>query len=543
MNASPEISAGTLRTLDWGVLALYLLGMVALGVSFYKQQKTTKDFFLAGRSMSWVPVGLSVVATLFSAVSYMAIPSATQKYGVILFAGSLVTFLCIPVVNRIFLPLYNRMQVYSAYEYLEHRFDVRVRCLASGIFIFWRICWMATTVYAPSLALWAATGGTINLYVTIGTLGLIATGYTALGGMKAVIWTDVIQFCVLFGGMLLAVSWIILSVPGGLAGIFQTMAAAGKTTFVATLPEIHPDPGLFARIKAYFCVQEQVTLLAVLFSSLVAHIAFYTVDQVVVQRYFTTRNLKTGQKSFRLNVCANVTMSLCLTFLGMSLFAYYSVFELPDRIGEMSFQSDWKYPYFVSSSLPAGVAGLLIAALYAATMSSVDSGINSCSTAFLVDFWQRLKHGRIRPLEDSDADQSGSEQLVLARILTLVLGIIVTVLACFVGRVGDIIEMANKIVNSFCGPMFAVFLLGMLTKRARSLGVCVGALSAMLVMGWLVFGTQLNFLWPSSFGLAVALLVGYGISLLEKPSPKEKLQWTLAEQLKIGKSAASKSDG
>jgi SSS family transporter len=542
MPASPEASAGTLHLLDWAVLALYLLGIVALGVSFYKEQKTTKDFFLAGRSMTWVPVGLSVVATLFSAVSYMAIPSATQKYGVVLFAGSLVIFLCIPVVNRVFLPLYNRMQVYSAYEYLEHRFDVRVRCLASGIFIFWRICWMATAVYAPSLALWAATGGSINLYVTIGTLGLIATGYTALGGMKAVIWTDVIQFCVLFGGMLLAVSWIVFEVPGGLAGIFQTMAAAGKTSFVATLPEIHPEPGLFERIKAYFCVRDQVTLLAVLASSLVSHIAFYTVDQVVVQRYFTTRNLNQGQKSFRLNICANVTISLFLTFLGMSLFAYYSVFELPERIGDMSFQSDWKYPYFVSSALPAGVTGLLIAALYAATMSSVDSGINSCSTAFLVDFWQRLKHGRIRPLEDSGAIRSGSEQLVLARSLTLVLGIIVTILACFVGKVGDIIEIANKIVNSFCGPMFAIFLLGMLTKRARSLGVCLGALSAMLMMAWLVFGTQLNFLWPSSFGLAVALLVGYGVSLLEKPSPKEKLQWTLAEQRKIWRLSASKSD-
>ena len=534
MISDAPLTPGGLETLDWIVLAAYLMAMVALGASFYKGQKTTRDFFLAGRSMNWFPVGLSLIATLFSANSYMAIPSATQKYGLVLFVGPFVIFLCIPIVNRIFLPFYNQMQLYSAYEYLEHRFDVRVRCLASGLFIVWRITWMAAALYSASLALWAATGGNINLYGTIISLGLFATFYTVLGGMKAVIWTDVIQFCVLFGGMIVAATWATSEVTGGIATLFQTMADAGKTSFVANIPEMEAATGLWAKLMAYFCVQDQMTLIGVIVSHLIAYVTFFTVDQATVQRYFTTRSVEAGRRAFWVTAIGDTAISLCLTTLGMALFAYYSSHPLPEQIAGVEFQSDWKYPYFIATVLPAGVAGLLVAALYAATMSSLDSGINSCSTAFLVDFWQRLKHGQVRPVEEeASPGDSQSHQLFLARALTLVLGAVVTVLACFVGALGDIIVIGNKLVNSFAGPMFSIFLLGMLTRRARSMGVCVGAVAGMAVMAWLIFWTELNFLWPSAFGLVVSLSVGYGLSLFEREPKAEKLQWTLFEQRKL----------
>ena len=521
------------------MLAVYLLAMILLGVSFYKGQKTTKDFFLAGRSMTWIPVGLSLAATIFSAISYMALPSATQKYGVIILVLSPAVFLCLPIVNRIFLPFYSHMKLYSAYEYLEHRFDVRVRCLASGIFLLWRICWMGAALYAPSLALWAATGGTMNLYITIIVLGIFATLYTVLGGMKAVIWTDVVQFVVLFGGMIFAVTWIIREVPGGMAGLFEGMASAGKMSLVASIPEMESALGLWAKLKAYFCAQGQVTFWGVLASGVVGSIGFYTVDQTMVQRYLSSRDLQHARWAFWLKAFAGISVTICLTLLGMALFSYYSSFPLPAHLAGMEFQSDWKYPYFIATAIPPGLAGLLIAALYAATMSSVDSGINSCSAAFMVDFWQRLKHGEIRPSESGKTGTSSErEQILLARILTLVLGAIVTVLACFVGDLGDIIEITNKIVNSFSGPMFAIFLLGMLSRRAQSAGVCVGALLALGVMGWLVFATNLNFMWPSTFGLAVALTFGYGISLFQSPPDLEKIRWTFAEQRKRWKATS-----
>ena len=525
-----------LHNLDWIVLVAYMLAMILLGASFYKGQKTTKDFFLAGRSMTWFPVGLSLIATLFSAISYMSVPSGIQKYGMIILAGVPVILLLVPIVNHFFLPFYNRMGLYSAYEYLEYRFDVRVRCVASGLFILWKICWMATALYAPSLALWAATGGTIDLYFTIIALGIFATLYTALGGMKAVIWTDVIQFVVLFGGMILAATWIIFQIPGGMGAVFQNTASAGKLALTASIPEMQGDLTLFAKLRAYFCVQGQVTLLAVLVAGLVGHAGSYTVDQVMVQRYFSTRNLRQARRAFWLNAIGATAMAIPLGLLGMALFAYYAHTPLPEQMAGVEFQSDWKYPYFIATAMPAGLAGLLIAALYAATMSSVDSGINSSTTAFVVDFWQRLKYGEIRSSEGGEASRvSEREKVLLARIITIVLGTVVTVTACFVGELGDIIEISGKIVNSFAGPMFSIFLLGMLSRRAQPLGVCIGALLSVAVMAWLVFATDLNFMWPTVFGLAVALIFGYGISLLERPPSQEKLRWTFAEQRKLWK--------
>ena len=530
-----------LHPADWVVLVVYLAAMVGVGALFYKGQKSTKDFFLAGRSMSWLPVGLSVVATLFSAISYMAIPSSIQQFGLILTAGSLMVFLCIPVVNRVFMPFYSRMKLYSAYEYLEHRFDVRVRCMASGIFILWRVVWMSVAVYAPSLALWAATGGKVPLIPTIVVLGLFATGYTVLGGMRAVIWTDVIQFVVLFGGMVIAAVMIVFEIDGGVGAIWQHMADAGKTAFVATLPEVEQATGLLAKLKAYVFVEGKATLMGTLVASFVGHIGFYTVDQVVVQRYLSTKSLRDARRSFWLNACCNISLHVCLGFLGMALFAYFATHKFPTEIQGVAFENDWKYPYFIATAMPAGVAGLLIAALYAATMSSVDSGINSCTTAFMVDFWRRLKYGEVHVPEAAESGETARHNLFLARILTLAFGVAVTIIACFVGRLGSIIVIANKLVNGFCGPMFAIFLLGMLSRRARPRGVCVGALISLLLMWYYTFfaSVKISFQWPSTVGLAIALALGYGLSLLERAPGPEKLQWTLAEQRKHWRNEAA----
>ena len=523
-----------LRTLDWVLLGVYLLGTIALGASFYRGQKTTKDFFLAGRSMSWMPVGLSVVATLFSAISYVAIPSANQKYGLVYACGAVSVFACVPIVNRIFMPFYHHMQVYSAYEYLEKRFDVRVRCLASGLFILWRIVWMSTAVYAPSLALWAATGGRMPLIPTIIVLGLFATAYTMLGGMKAVIWTDVAQFVVLFGGMLVAIGYVLGAVDGGLAGVWHSAAAAGKTSLRVTVPGLAEAGSLGGKLYAvFFMTSERITLLSVLVASFVGHVGFYTVDQATVQRYFTARSLRDARRSFWVNAVANVSLHAGLALLGLALLAYFAAHPHPESIQGVPFRSDWRFPYFAASALPAGVTGMILAALYAATMSSVDSGINSCTTAFMVDFWRRLRHGEVSMGTSGDAEESSRGDLATARVLTVVLGVLVTVAACFVGRLGSIIVIAGKLVNGFCGPMFAIFILGMFSRRARPLGVCLGAILSMGLMWYysLFREVTLNFQWTSVFGLVSALALGYGASLLTGRFEVQRpdcLEWTFA---------------
>jgi len=283
-------------------------------------------------------------------------------------------------------------------------------------------------------------------------------------------------------------------------------------------------PGLEAaqtvgeKFRAYFFVtSDRCTLVAVVVASFIGHIGFYTVDQVTVQRYFTTRSLKDARKSFWLNSFANVSLHFGLAFVGLALLAYFKLNPYPEAIQGQAFRPDWGYPYFAATALPAGVAGLILAALYAATMSSVDSGINSCTTAFMVDFWRRLKYGDVSINVAADSEEKSRDDLRMSRILTVVLGVLVTCAACFVGKLGSIIVIAGKLVNGFCGPMFVIFLMGMFTKRAKSLGVAIGAVLAMGIMWHYSFfaTTKLNFKWTSTMGFVVAFLSCYGLSLFQ----------------------------
>ena len=221
--------------LDAAIIVVYLAVLTGVGVYFSRRQRSLDEFFLARQSMTWLPVGLSLMAALDSAIDYLMQPSSTIKYGLVLLAGTSSWLLLYPWVAHVTLPFYRRLNYYTAYEYLEARFDVRVRSLAAGIFIVWRLGWMATAIYVPCLAISAATGGRIPLTETVFALGCIVTLYTALGGVQAVIWNDVFQFCVRFGG-LAAVVWIAAaSVPGGLPEIWRVAEAAGKTTIIAPM--------------------------------------------------------------------------------------------------------------------------------------------------------------------------------------------------------------------------------------------------------------------------------------------------------------------
>src|SRR5215467_3226832 len=209
----------SLHPLDIVIIVLYLAMLAGVGLYFSKRQKSLDEFFLARQSMTWLPVGLSLMAALDSAIDYLMQPSSTIRYGLILLIGTSSWFFLYPWVAKVTLPFYRRLNYYTAYEYLEARFDVRVRSLAAGIFIVWRLGWMATAIYVPCLAISAATGGRIPLTETVVALGAVVTLYTMLGGIQAVIWNDVIQFCIIFAG-LTATVWIALShVPGGITEI------------------------------------------------------------------------------------------------------------------------------------------------------------------------------------------------------------------------------------------------------------------------------------------------------------------------------------
>ena len=535
-----SVAENGLGGIDFAVMGGYLLLVFLLGAAFAREQRSTKDFFLAGRTMGWIPVGISLMATIFSAISFISVPSVVATFGLVIFAGSWVSLLLIPIVTRVFIPFFCKLNVYSGYEYLEHRFDVRVRCMASGMFIVWRICWMALALYVPCLALQAAMGSEnmALLYTMIVVLGVLATVYTVLGGMKAVIWTDVVQFCVLFGGVVVAIVYISGRVHGGVAGVWAFARQQGHLDVMMS-STVRPEFGsLFQWAKWYFTLP--ISLVAVMVGTFISQLGFFSVDQVMLQRYFSAKSEREAKRSFIMNVIGLFVLGFLLTMLGMHLFAFYQG-EVPGELAARGGGWDRVLPYFASHEIWAGVAGVIIAALFAATMSSVDSGINSVSTAVLVDFYQRLCKKQKYPWQSENDLEQSKRQLVLARWLTVFFGLVATVLACFVREIGDnVIDITNKIVNNFSGPMVGIFLLGIFTRKASSWGVLiapiVGVFSAfvMTVPMRSLFGTSweigVSGWWASAIGLIITLTLGYLISLLSNyyggKTPPENLKGT-----------------
>ncbi len=417
--------------------------------------------------MTWLPVGLSLMAALDSAIDYLMQPSSTIRYGLILLFGTTSWLFLYPWVAHVTLPFYRRLNYFTAYEYLEARFDVRVRSLAAGIFIVWRLGWMATAIYVPCLAISAATGGTIPVGSTVLVLGVIVTLYTALGGVQAVIWNDVMQFCVRFGG-LAAVVWIAAhSVPGGVAAIWHIADAAGKTTIIA--PIAGSSGGLLAHVRAFF--EQPLNVVSIMFALLVGRMAAYVGDQIMVQRLQTTRSLKDARQAFIVNAAGDVIWMFALSFVGLALFAYFQTHPLP-----ADFATDKMLPYFMSLTFPRGVVGLVIASIMAC---------------------REERH-----------------QVLVSRIATVAFGGIGTLLATNVSRLGSLLEIANKLINAFTGPLFGIYLLAMFSRRATSGATLAAGLVGTFTSYYVAYQTTIGFMWPSTFGLAATLAPGWILSLV-----------------------------
>ncbi len=360
-----------LHWVDIVILVLYLGLLTGIGIYFSKRQKTLEDFFLARRGMAWFPVGLSLMAAINSGMDYLMVPSAIGKFGVAILFVSFTWPILYIYVGKVTLPFYHRLNLYTAYEYLELRFNVRVRTLAAAIFVLWRVSWMGAAIYVPCLAISAATGGKLPLVPMIVVLGIVVIFYTMLGGIKAVIWTDVSQFCIMFGGLAATVAIVVYSIPGGIMEIFRYAAESGTLDMTFAVPS-GAGTGVLEKIIAFF--KEDVVILGVIITMLVIRMTLYTCDQVLVQRFQTTKSVKESKGAFKISAIGDIVWMLGLGFVGMALITYGSHHPIPPE-----FNNDMILPYFMSQAFPAGAVGLVIAAIFAASLSSIDSAINSCS--------------------------------------------------------------------------------------------------------------------------------------------------------------------
>ena len=506
------------RSIDWLIIAAYLMLMAGVGIYFSRRQRNLDQYMLADRGMGWLPVGVSLMAALNSGMDYLMQPSSTIKYGAVLTLGILSWLAVYPWVTRVAGPFYRRLNFYTVYEYLEARFDVRVRALGALIFVAWRLGWMATAMYVPSLAINAASAGTVDINTVTIIVGTLVTVYTMLGGIQAVIWNDVFQFCIMFGGLAATVAIVILSVPGGLPEILSVSAQAGKLDVWP--PLVDASAVSFGDQIASFFAQP-MTAVSLLVALVVGRMAQYTSDQVLVQRLQTTKSLADTRRAFFVNAAGDALWMIGLSFVGLALFAYFQAHPLPSE-----YQTDKLLPYFMSLAFPAGAVGLVIAAIMAASLSSIDSAINSCSSVAVVDLYNRLWLGRDVREDASAGDQR--HQVLASRIATLLFGAAGTALACNVSRLGNLIEINNRLVNAFTGPLFGIYLLAMFSRGSRSEGVLAAGVTGAAVSYYVAYHSGIGFLWPSTFGLAGTLIIGWVAAALwpaPHDAPGRRLTW------------------
>ncbi|MFC1764395.1 sodium/solute symporter [Planctomycetota bacterium] len=457
--------------------------MILIGLRFAGRQRTTEDYFLAGRNMPWLAVGMSMFASLTSATTYMGVPAFAYRYNIAMIFGVVMSLVAAPILARWFYPVYRKQRVTTSYEYIHQRFGSGARAAVSVLFVLSRLGWLGVVIYAPAKAMEVASG--MPLMLAIGLMGLLAVTYTVLGGLSAVIWTDVVQFVILFGGAVWLSVSLMLHVPGGAGEIIRVAAEAGKLQ-VFDWTDLTQLTALSAMIGWFFVFLND-----------------YGTDQVTVQRLMAVRSERGVVKAIAFNAANDLLINGMLIFIGIGIFAYFQVF--PKQLNT-AVAVDGILPFYIMHILPPGISGLLVTAIFAAAMSSVDSGINSLSTVIVNDL--------INPWRRSERDERAD--LNVARILTVVLGVFATLAAVYAAHLGNIVQTWMKIMGLFAAPVLSIFVLGLMTKRTHFAGWLIGAGCAIGLTFYLqqARAEELMEVWhfPMAFGLATG--VGYIASLL-----------------------------
>lgn len=482
---------------SYAVLLIYLLVLLGIGWRFRSSGKDDTSFFLAGRSMGYFPVGLSVMVTTFSALNYLAFPGEVYKHGLYVLVSLPVFFLAAVPIVYVWMPFFHRMKIVSVYQYFEKRFDWRVRALASGLFICWRLFWMATALFASAQMMSKLTG--LPLTGTILASGIIAAVYTALGGMKAVMWTDVLQFFVLFGAIVLCV------VACGFDTAFQIAAREQRL-----IPWYPFDASYFS-----FDPRIRITFWSGLLGTFVMFLSRYGADQMVMQRYFSARDLRSAQRGLWLNGIVSVLALSLLVIFGLSLYVTEVLHSAepgaaPEFMAAMA---------SMIRRLPPVVSGLVAAGLFAATMSSIDSGLNSCCAAYMTDFHAHF-----------------SGRTVSVRGLTLAVGTLVTLLALtlipLTARNHSLFAIINKFINALGSPLLAMMLLAMFSRKINASGMFWGGLAgfaASLIVSLTVHDLALHYYAVMSLVLTVLFCFGFS-RIAGGPPTEENLRWLWSKE-------------
>jgi len=466
-----------LQTLDYLAIVAYLA--ITLGIGYYasRRQNNTDDYFLGGRRMPWFAVGLSMMATFMSTNTFLGLPGEMIKYGPAYVIGYLAYPLVALVVIGLWIPFFMRLRLTSAYEYLERRFDRRLRVVGTVLFLLLRMGWIAVVVYTASSAMStmmpgpaAAVAGAFNaadpVYPIIAAVGLAATLYACVGGFKALVWTDVLQAVMLFGGVGLVIGYVAWDDRSGVVTWWNGVSAASEEAS-----------------KLVWCATDLAggaTVVWTLCHVLAWHCCTHCSDQVALQRYFAVSSLGAARRTFLVNIVGSVAIGLLLGVSGLALSYYYlrHAGSLPAGLTPTS-GADRLMPAFFADVLPVGCGGLILVSFLCDALQTLSSGVNSIAAAVGGD-------------TKAESPQTGRLGLLRARLTTLVVGAVVTSLAVGAASIAlsagrTIFDLLPRMYNLFLGPLAALFLTGMFYRRATArvaLAVVATTLLFSVVWSW-----------------------------------------------------------
>jgi SSS family transporter len=563
-----------MRFLDWAVVAAYLVYIIWDGIRMTKYSDRVEGYFLANRSLPWWAVGLSVMATQLSAITLVGTTGQAYSDGMrfIQFYYGLPLAMVILCVTAV--PFFYRAKVFTAYEYLEKRFDAKTRSLTSLCFLLSRGLGVGVIIAAPSVILSIVLGWSET--ATVFAMGLSTTLYTMIGGVQAVTWTDVKQMVVIFFGLFICLFIIISKFPPevSLGGALHLAGATGRLTTVDTT----------------FDLKQTYTLWSGLIGGLFLMLAYFGCDQSQVQRFLTAKSVDEGRTSLLMSAFVKIPMQFLILLIGVFVFVFYQ-FERPPMIfnsveenavtrgaraadydalggayaeahearqraatayvrahgqgadaatleaarasyvsadaqfnqargrgvalvkeasGNKSFTDvNYVFPAFVVRYMPAGVVGLIIAAIFAAAMSSISAELNALATATTIDFYRR----HYKPEADD------RHYVRIGRIATGLWGIFACIVALYATSLGSLIEVVNRFGSFFYGSLLGVFVLAVGVRRARARGAFWGLITGIASVWVASRYTDIAFLWFNLIGCVVVVAVGYVISLTDRSEP------------------------
>ena len=554
--------------LDWGVFVIYFGAVIGFAYWQSRKNRGVEGYFLANRRLPWGAIGLSVMATQASAITFIGTTGQAFDHGMEFIQFYLPQPLVMVLVCVLFLPFFHHAKLYTAYEYLEKRFGPHTRSLTAFLFLVSRGLVTGVVLYAPAIVLSVLLGW--DEKVTILIMGLVTILYTVMGGITAVIWTDVIQMVMLFAGIGVALLILFQTLPSGVG--------VGDAVYIGGIQE------MWRSIDLSWDPKKTYTIWSTMIGGLFLALAYFGTDQSQVQRYLTASSLKQSRLSLIFNAFLKVPMQFAILGIGVLLFVFYH-FERPPLIfspaevaaveasgraaefrelevehekvhelrraealtllearrsegdvsesrariqehgeslsrlrseakdlvtdvrGGSSNDVNYVFPSYLIKYVPAGILGLMIAVIFAAAMSSLDSALTALSSATVIDFYRRL----VRP------GATDAHYLLVSKLSTVGWGALACVFALYAGRLGSLVEAVNQLGSFFYGSLLGVFLLGFLVKGANGTGAFWGLLGGMLSVLVVWLATDISFLWLNVVGTLSVMIVGVLLSRIDSP--------------------------